>query len=360
MRCATFSSKRRALVGLAFLVLAVAARAENGNLLASIDREVSALFEKSRDAVVKVHAERVASAGNLVVAPARRCGTGFFIDLEGRLLTAATVIEAADRCWIEWRGHSVPARVVGRDALTNLALLQVDPASCGGDIPALPMGDSGSLRVGSMLIAIGFPYEMPSAPAVGFVSGFDITCGARTFPVAHIRSSCRLSPGQAGAPLLDVKGAVVGIAVAAHNDDHCLVLPIKAALKVCDDIRQFGQPRHARVGLAVMDRLVPGAAAHWQVSVRQVLSNSPAASAGFLAGDVLLRVSTNDIRRASDVLDVMFAYRPGDRLSFTVLRDGNEREISVVADARPAEPSQTAQPVSSRRLPQIVPASGIK
>src|SRR5207247_630912 len=147
----------------------------------------------------------------------------------------------------------------------------------------LAFGNSDELRVGSMVVTIGFPYELPSAPAVGFVTGLDTKCGSRVFPVSYVRASCRLRQGQGGGPMFNARGEVVGIAVAASSDEQCYAVPISAVQKVCADVLQYGEPQHGYVGLSVTERLVTNAAAQpeWRVLIQEVASNSPAAAAGF-------------------------------------------------------------------------------
>jgi serine protease Do len=355
MKVAAFASKAL----LAALVLLAIPPAQAGNLLETMDREVSALYEKSRDAIVKVHSQR-----NATIGPARRVGTGFFVDADGRLLTSATVVDNALACWIEWQGKLIPAKILGRDPITNLAVLQVDPTKCtvtGKGTPFLVTGNSDDLKVGSMVVAIGFPFEQPSAPSVGFVSGFDIKCGSHTFVTSHIRAGCRLRPGQGGGPVLNAQGQVVGISVAAHQEDQCYVLPINAAARVLADITQHGAPRHGWVGLSVTERqntVLVSTTGQWQVFVQQVSSNTPAAAAGFCERDVLVAIHTNQIHRSAEVLDTMFRYRAGDSLKFVVLRDGQRRELTLVIGQRPPEErDNTATPLPATPTLKLVPVA---
>lgn len=321
-------------------------------LLETMDQEVSSIYEKSGDAIVKVHAERQLQIGSLPLIPTHRIGTGFFVDKDGHILTAATVVNDADNCWIDWRGQKVNARVIGRDPQTNLALLQIAPEA-GIATPFLPQANSDDLRVGSMVIAIGFPYELPSAPVVGFVGGWDIQCSGHVFATSHIRAGCRLSPGQCGSPLLNVHGEVVGLAVAAHMDDQCYALPMNAARKISSDILEFGQPQYAWVGLGVSERqlaISPTLSNQWQVFVQQIYSNTPAASAGFRDGDILVMITSNEVHRSADVLNTMFYHRVGDKVDFTVLRDGQKANLLLVVGARPAQEAFGSPP-----LPQIGP-----
>src|SRR5262245_6630076 len=114
-----------------------------------MDNEVSALYEKSKDAIVKVHAELPASFARASFGPSHRIGTGFFIDTEGRFVTAGTLVDGAETCFIDWRGHRVTAKLLGRDPITNLALLKVDVDS---PTPRLAFGNSDELRIGSIVV----------------------------------------------------------------------------------------------------------------------------------------------------------------------------------------------------------------
>jgi S1-C subfamily serine protease len=178
---------------------------------------------------------------------------------------------------------------------------------------------------------------------------------------------CRLSPGQGGGPLLNVHGEVVGLAVCAHTDDQCYALPIEAARKVSSDILEFGQPQYAWVGLGVSERplaINPTQSGQWQVFIQQIYSNSPAASAGFHDGDILVSITSNEVHRSADVLNTMFYHRIGDKMEFTVLRNGQEENLRVVVGTRPAQeafgilpPPQIALPKPLGRGPTMVPAS---
>ena len=333
-------------------------------LLETMDHEVSTVFEKSKDAIVKVHALRQLRVGNLSFVPLHRIGTGFFVDQYGHLLTAATVVDGTENCWIDWRGQRTNARIVGRDLQTNLAVIQIDPCT-NIATPFLPQGNSDELHPGSMVIAIGFPYDLSSAPVVGFVGGLDIQRGERVFATSHIRAGCRLSPGQGGGPLLNVRGEVIGIAVAAHMDDQCYALPINAARKIYLDILRYGEPQRPWVGLGITERrkVSPETGAEdARVFVQQIYSNAPAATAGFCEGDALVRIGTNDVRCSADILNTMFFCHSGDQMEFTVRRDGQEQRILLTVGTRPVDEPVTPQPVPSRRPmrpvsePTLVPA----
>jgi len=342
-----FASKTAATV---FLGVLVVAGAQAAGQLEAMNNEVSALYERNRDAIVRIHTQRQAV---FPVGPSWRVGTGFFVDAEGHLLTTVAVVESAEKCWIDWRGRQVPARVVGQDPLTSLAVLK---ALTEEKVPFVTLGNSDELKVGSLLVAIGYPFDQPSAPAVGFLQGFDIKCGARTFITSHIRAACRLQPGQGGGPVFNPRGEVVGIAVAAHLDDQCYILPINAAAKVFRDILRHGAPQYGWVGLSVTERrtsLEGGTDGQWEVFIEQVYSNTPAATAGFREQDVLIRIGSNEVRRAADILNVMFHRSAGDKLTLTVVRSNTRtQDIHLVIGRRPAEETAVA---AAPTLPPLQP-----
>ena len=342
-------TSRLVLLALTLILAGNTVRAES--LLEKINAEVTGLFETNKDAVVKVYSERKPVAAGFPLRTVQRAGSGFFIDAEGRILTTATIIEEGATCWVNFRGQRMPATILGRDAATNLALLKI---STNTPTPFVKLGNSDTLRAGSLVVAVGFPFELPIAPVVGFVSGFDIQHGFHQFVTTHVRTDCRLSPGQAGGPFFDAQGSVVGIAVAARMDNQCYALPINAARQVVDDILQHGRTQLGWVGLAVADRPSDGRT-NTTVVVQQIYSNSPAASIGFRDSDVVVRIGTNQVRRSCDVIDAMFHSRPGDRLTIVVLRESMEQQFTLVVGERPVTPATTAARLS--QLPTLTPAS---
>ena len=354
MRWPVFTSKRRLGVVAVSLLMVAAPAGRASSALETMDAEVTGLYERSQSAVIKIHAAGAAGLARAPFGPSQRVSSGFFIDSKGRFVTADTVVENATAIWIDWQGRPVPAKLLGRDPLTKLALLQLDTAE---PTPHLPLGNSDDLRVGSMVVAIGFPYDMPSAPVVGFVAGLDISCGRRIFPVNQIRAGCRLSPGQGGGPLLNACGEVVGLVVAAHGRDQCYGLPINAVKKICADILTQGAPQHPWVGLDVSEHPVTTRSAGspgWEVYIREVFSNTPAATAGFQDRDIVLRIATNEIHRSADVLNAMFYRHGGETLQITVVRDETTQEVKIVIGNRPAEPPPIV-PVPVLPAPQLWP-----
>ncbi|MCS7049455.1 MAG: S1C family serine protease, partial [Verrucomicrobiae bacterium] len=328
-------------------VAAAVAETPAPTALELFEREIQSVFQSAQPAVVKVHAYRRAAPLDPLMRPLHKVGSGFFLRADGVVVTAAIVVGDADTCWLEWNDQQLPAQIVGQCPRVNVAVLRT-PARNGG-FPAPKIASHAELPVGSLVMAVGFPYDKPVAPSAGFVLGRDIQCGPRLFPTSHWRTSCKLSPGQTGGPLLNARGEVVGLVVAAHMDDQSYALPIAAVQKVADDLLEIGQPRHPWVGLDVTEREVPltlHAGKQYEVSVREVIPNTPAARGGFRERDRIQRIGTNEVRRLCDVLDTIFLHRPGDEVVFSILRDGTEHTLRLTVGTRPAPsaPSTIAAP----------------
>jgi serine protease Do len=175
---------------------------------ASISREVKEVFEKSGKAVVKIRGTD--EHGDL-------SGTGFFIDPTGMIYTAYSVGGDTDNLTIEFEGKTYPARLMMADLRSGIAILKADIAT-----PALPIGKSETMEVATPVMAIGYPLDLPSTPSFGMVAGFDRKFLDRYFSTTHVRVNLPTQRGEAGAPLLNFKGEVVGILVSSvENGTAC-------------------------------------------------------------------------------------------------------------------------------------------
>src|SRR5215216_1722142 len=232
----------------------------------AISHHVKEIFERAAKAVVKIHG---------VDEHSEICGTGFFIDPTGTLYTAYTVGGEAGNFTIEFDGKKYPARQLVADVRSGTAMLKVDETT-----PALPIGKSEELELASPVISIGYPLDLPKTPNFGMIAGFDRKCLGRYFSTIHLRVNLPTQRGEAGAPLLNMKGEVVGIVVSGlENNSACYAVPIEAAEKIRSDFVRFGEARHGWIGVnnvSPASQPVEGSRA----MVTQVAEDAPAARSG--------------------------------------------------------------------------------
>ena len=137
------------------------------------------------------------------------------------------------------------------DVRSGIAILKADIAT-----PALPIGKSESVEVATPVITIGYPLDLPETPSFGMIAGFDRKFLGRYFSTTHLRVNVPTQRGEAGAPILNFKGEVVGILVSSiENGSACYALPIDAAEKIRNDFVRFGEARHGWIGINVKKRL---------------------------------------------------------------------------------------------------------
>jgi serine protease Do len=304
---------------------------------ASISREVKEIFEKSGKAVVKIRGTD--EHGDL-------SGTGFFIDPAGMIYTAYSVGGDTDNLTVEFDGKTYPARLMMADLRSGIAILKADIAT-----PALPIGKSETMEVATPVMAIGYPLDLPSTPSFGMVAGFDRKFLDRYFSTTHVRVNLPTQRGEAGAPLLNFKGEVVGILVAQiENGSACYALPIDAAEKIRNDFIRFGEARHGWIGINVTQAPKPidGSTAE----MTEMMKDTPAYGSGIKPGDILLQVGNMKVRQPEDVIDASFFLTAGDNVPITVMRGTEKMIFEVKADCHPLSPC-------APKAATLTPAQGI-
>src|ERR1051325_8413083 len=287
----------------------------------AISQHVKDIFARAAKAVVKIHGTDEHS---------EICGTGFFIDPTGTLYTAYTVGGEAGNFTIEFGGKKYPARQLLADIRSGTAMLKIDETT-----PALPIGKSEELDVATPVVAVGYPLDFPETPNFGMVAGFDHKYLGRYFSTTHLRVNLPTQRGEAGAPLLNMKGEVVGIVVSSlENNSACYAVPIEAAEKIRSDFVRFGEARHGWIGGNVSEATEPVEGS--RVQMAQVMEDTPAARAGIKRGDILLQVGRKKVAQPEDVLDASFFITAGDDVPITVMRGNEKLTFHVQAELHPA------------------------
>ena len=311
----------------------------------TISQQVKDIFGRTANAVVRIHGDDEHSEIS---------GTGFFIDPTGTLYTAYTVGGEADNFLIEFNGKKYPARQLLADIRSGTAILKVDLVT-----PALPIGKSEELEVATPVVSIGYPLDLPKTPSFGMVAGFDRKYLGRYFSTTHVRLNLPTQRGEAGAPLLNMKGEVVGIVVSSlENNSSCYAVPIEAAEKIRSDFVRFGEARHGWVGINVSEAPAPVEGSRAEMT--QIMEGTPAVSSGVKPGDILLQVGRTKVTQPEDVLDASFFITAGDTVPITVVRGGEKLTFNVQAELHPASERRAliASPTVNRAIPLKLDSEG--
>lgn len=308
----------------------------------TISQQVRDLFERAAKAVVKIHG---------IDEHSEICGTGFFVDPTGTLYTAYTVGGEAGNFTVEFNGKKCRAHQLVADIRSGTAILKVDETT-----PGLPIGKSDELQLATPVMSIGYPLDLPKTPNFGMIAGFDRKCLGRYFSTIHLRVNAPTQRGEAGAPLLNMKGEVVGIVVSGlENNSACYAVPIEAAEKIRSDFVRFGETRHGWIGVnnvSPASQEVEGSRA----MVTQVAEDAPATRSGLKEGDVLLQVGKKKITDPEDVFDASFYITAGDTVPITVMRGNKKMTLQVQATMHPASRNGMLL-ASPGAIPGVVPMS---
>jgi putative serine protease PepD len=318
------------------------------------------LFERVSPSVVSIQATKINKA-----KPQRRfetvVGSGVVIERDGQVLTNAHVVDgAATLVVILDSGARTPARVLGMDTVTDLALLRIEAPA---PLPVARLGDSSALRVGEEVVAIGNPMGLEQTMTRGIVSGLNrLLPGLAEQPM--IQTDAPINPGNSGGPLVDRCGAVVGINTFISEEANSIgfALPINAGKAILRDLRDSGRVIRPWLGLQGREidsqitsllrmPLSPG------YLIEVVYDGSPAERAGvrggnlsvvvqgeeyLIGGDVLTSIDNTSIKTHQDYLAKVKSLKPGQRTKITILRDGQRRELSLTVAERPRLPADLA------------------
>jgi S1-C subfamily serine protease len=299
------------------------------------------LLDAYSDAVISV-AERV---GPAVVRVERAMqngrggiGSGVVISPDGLVLTNSHVVDSArDLQLTDPEGRSMPARLLGEDPDTDLALLRAGAAR---NLPAATLGDSKRLRRGQLAVAIGNPLGFESTVTTGVISALGRSLRARTGRLIEdvIQTDAALNPGNSGGPLVNSRGEVIGIntAVIAGAQGICFAVASNSAQFVLSEILQHGRVRRAFIGVAgqtvaVSRRHARGADIDnaFGAMITATDPDKPADVAGLMSYDVIVRLDGEAVTGVDDLIRLLNADRIGRSVRVDVLRRGQLRSFEM-------------------------------
>ncbi len=273
--------------------------------------------------------------------PRRGLGSGVVLDPEGRILTNAHTVDGAQRILVGLGdGRVLGARVLGADADTDIAVVQVD----GDGLRPAEFGDSDKLKVGQPVLAIGNPLGLPGGPTVtsGVVSSLhrSIQLGDGD-GLQVIQTDAAVNPGNSGGPLVDLQGRVVALNAATipYAEGIGFAVPINAALDVARQIIEHGHAQRAWLGIVGydVDRRIAhyyGLAVSQGVFLVELSEGSPAAASGLRVGDVITALDGRPVAEVSDLVEALRGKAIGDSVEVEVERQGTHK-VRVTLAARP-------------------------
>ncbi len=275
-------------------------------------------------------------------------GTGFIVSPDGFIMTNYHVIEDADRVVVRVEGDSrdYDAEVIGTDELTDLALLKI---TAGRDLPAIPLGDSDSLRVGEWVIAIGNPLVYDHTVTVGVVSakGRKLVGLSRDVSLDnYIQTDAAINRGNSGGPLLNVRGEAIGInsAISVAGQGISFAIPINMARDVMKQLKEQGEVQRGFLGVTIQDiqtelraeeREYFGLGSKTGAFIQSVTPGQPADEAGLRPGDAVVSVDDKEITGSDDLIRTISGKQPGSSVRLGVVRDGREVNLTAELTNRP-------------------------
>ncbi len=263
-------------------------------------------------------------------------GSGFIVHDDGTILTNNHVVADADELSVKlFDGHEFPAKVVGRDEATDLAVIRLDTDAATVHLSPVSFGDSESLDVGEWVVAIGSPFGFSSTVTAGIVSAKGRSLTPRETGQAfedYIQTDAAINPGNSGGPLLNLRGEVVGIntAIASHTGGYeglGFAIPANLAKAVMENILANGRVVRGWLGVELQDTPASDTGPKG-VRVSRVLEGSPADRAGLKEGDVITRFQGQVVNEAR-LRTAIGVTRPGTKTEFDLVREGKTQKIAV-------------------------------
>lgn len=256
-------------------------------------------------------------------------GSGFLIDSNGYLLTNNHVIESASEIIVTLLDkRRIPAKLVGRDPLYDIALLQLKNGPANADLKPTAFGESGQVRVGESVFAIGNPFGLQHTVTAGIISAKNRVVGIGPFD-DFLQTDCSINFGNSGGPLFNLKGEVIGIntAINAQGQGLGFAIPIDEVKSSLAALKNFGYIARAWLGI-LGETITPALQYYYRLStdhgvvVAKLVENGPAARAGIKAGDILLAINDAEIKERGDIQRALAKKKADETVKLRVNRQG--------------------------------------
>ncbi|MGK5068086.1 Do family serine endopeptidase [Janthinobacterium sp. RT4P48] len=269
-------------------------------------------------------------------------GSGVIVSHEGYILTNNHVVEGADEIEVVLTdGRKAPAKIVGLDPETDLAVIKIDLDK----LPVIVLGQSELARVGDVVLAIGNPFGVGQTVTMGIISAL----GRNNLHINSfenfIQTDAAINFGNSGGALVDTRGNLIGINTAIYSQSGGSVgigfaIPVSTAKTVMEAIIKDGHVVRGWIGVETQD-ITPELAQSFGLQrtsgaiIAGVVRNGPADKAGIVPGDILLTVDGKPVGDTTEMLNLIAQLPPGGKAKMTVLRKNREAALDVVVGKRP-------------------------
>jgi Do/DeqQ family serine protease len=282
-------------------------------------------------------------------------GSGVIVAADGLIVTNEHVIRDADEIIVRlWNRAEYPARVVGADARTDVALLRIKPA---GKLSVAVLGDSSRLKVGEWAIAVGNPFGLESTVTLGVISATGRTDLGVESTEDFIQTDASINPGNSGGPLLNTSGEVVGIntAMVSAGQGIGFAIPINTVMAVEQELARNGTIRRGWLGVGIQG-LTPelaesfGAKGEKGILVNRVVPGSPAEKGGLRGGDIITSFRGRPVSTVKEFQKQVASTAPGSSVAMDILRGGKRARVEagvVEMDRQEARPHHGKAPLDA-------------
>lgn len=313
--------------------------------MTSFDDIVTGAVEKVIPSVVNISEVKLMKDAYLHVHPVPGVGSGFIINEDGLILTNAHVVFGSHEIKVALEdGRIFAGEIRGLDAMKDLAVIKIKASG----LPVPDISKNNNLKIGQMAIAIGSPLGLVGGPTVtvGVVSALNRSIQTEvTFMEGLIQTDAAINPGNSGGPLIDSKGAVIGVnsAIIPFAQGIGFAMPIQPAVEIAGQLIKYGEIKRPWISMNAID-VNPKLVAYYDlpttkgVVITDVVKGSEAEKSGIEIADILIRMDEIEINNVKDLIKVLNNHKVGDKVTMEFFRGQEKVKLKTVLEKAPSNP----------------------